>query len=261
MSRPHVRCLASRRRPGLAELGIVFVLYAVYELLRGVGDSSVHVARDHASDIVALERLFNVFIEQAVQDWAATIPTLPGLLGAFYVTIAPRRDRRGARLALPEPSRAFPARSEHARLRDGDLARRLRRLPRRAAAALGSRVRRHGLVAHAREPQLGPAREPLQPVRSRAEHALRLLADRRRRPRRVRTAPCRPHRRRSLPAFHALRHRRDREPLPVRRSDGRARRPRRLGRRARARPLHRVRLAAPRDARQRDVARAAVRAA
>ncbi len=87
MSPPRVRCLASRRRPGFAELGIVFVLYAAYELLRGLGDSSVHVARDHASDIVALERLFNVFIEQAVQDWAATVPTLPGLLGAFYVTM------------------------------------------------------------------------------------------------------------------------------------------------------------------------------
>jgi hypothetical protein len=86
MSRPHVRCLASRRRPGLAELGIVFALYAAYELLRGLGDSSVHVARDHAGDIVALERVFNVFIEQAVQDWAASIPTLPGLLGAAYVT-------------------------------------------------------------------------------------------------------------------------------------------------------------------------------
>src|SRR4029079_9883905 len=85
MSRPRVQYLASRPRPGLAELGIVFALYAAYELLRGLGDSSVHVARDHASDIVALERLFNVFIEQAVQDWAATVPTLPGLLGAFYV--------------------------------------------------------------------------------------------------------------------------------------------------------------------------------
>jgi hypothetical protein len=82
-----VRCLASRRRPGLAELGIVFVLYALYELLRGVGDSSVAVARDHSSDIVALERAFNVFFEQAVQDWATSIPTLPGLLGAFYVTM------------------------------------------------------------------------------------------------------------------------------------------------------------------------------
>ena len=138
MSRPHVRCLASRRRPGFAELGIVFVLYAAYELLRGLGDSSVHVARDHASDIVALERLFNVFVEQAVQDWAATIPTLPGFLGAFYVTMHLGATGAGARLALPEPSRALPARSEHARLRDGDLARRLRRStpPRRR----GSRV-------------------------------------------------------------------------------------------------------------------------
>ena len=86
MSRPHVRCLASRRRPGLAELGIVVVLYAAYELLRGLGDASVTVARDHAGDIVALERWFNVFFERAVQDWASGLPALPSLLGIFYVT-------------------------------------------------------------------------------------------------------------------------------------------------------------------------------
>lgn len=80
------RTFASRRQPGLAELGIVIVLYAAYEVLRGFGDASVTVARHHTSDIVALERSFNVFVEQAVQDWAAGLPALPTLLGLFYVT-------------------------------------------------------------------------------------------------------------------------------------------------------------------------------
>ena len=79
------RTFASRRQPGFAELGIVIVLYAAYELLRGLGDASVTVARDHAGDIVALERWFNVFFERAVQDWASGLPALPSLLGIFYV--------------------------------------------------------------------------------------------------------------------------------------------------------------------------------
>jgi hypothetical protein len=79
------RTFASRRQPGFTELGIVIVLYAAYELLRGLGDASLAVARGHAADIVALERLFNVFIERAVQDWAAGLPALPSLLGIFYV--------------------------------------------------------------------------------------------------------------------------------------------------------------------------------
>src|SRR5918912_3759673 len=80
------RTVATRRQPGFAELGIVILLYAFYELLRGMGDASVTVAQAHAGDIVALERSFNVFVEQAVQDWAAAIPALPSLLGIFYVT-------------------------------------------------------------------------------------------------------------------------------------------------------------------------------
>jgi hypothetical protein len=79
------RTFASRRQPGFAELGMVILLYATYELLRGLGDASVTVARDHAADIVALERAFNVFVEHAVQDWASGLPALPSLLGMFYV--------------------------------------------------------------------------------------------------------------------------------------------------------------------------------
>ena len=81
-----VRTFAARRQTGVAELGIVIVLYAAYEVLRGVGDGTLAVARDHAADIVALERSFNVFVEHAVQQWAAGIPALPTFLGLFYIT-------------------------------------------------------------------------------------------------------------------------------------------------------------------------------
>jgi PAP2 superfamily len=63
------------------------VLYAAYELLRGVGDASLAVARDHAGDIVELELALGIFVEQAVQDWASSIPLLPALLGLAYVTL------------------------------------------------------------------------------------------------------------------------------------------------------------------------------
>src|SRR5918996_4377073 len=81
-----VRTFAARRQTGVAELGIVIALYAAYEVLRGLGDGTLAVARDHAADIVALERSFNVFVEHAVQQWAAGIPALPTFLGLFYIT-------------------------------------------------------------------------------------------------------------------------------------------------------------------------------
>ena len=82
-----LRTYASRRQAGFAELGAVILLYAAYELLRGVGDASFAVARDHAGDIVDLELALGVFVEQAVQDWATAIPLLPTLLGLAYVTL------------------------------------------------------------------------------------------------------------------------------------------------------------------------------
>ena len=70
---------------------------------------------------------------------------------------------------------------------------------------------------------------------------------------RGRTAPGRARRRRSLPAVHALRHRRDREPLPVRRGEGGLVVSPPGSSPGRSSPLRGVRVAAPRDARQRDV--------
>ena len=105
MSRPRVRCLASRRRPGLAELGIVLVLYAAYELLSGLGDSSVHVARDHAADIVALERPSRL-LRARRPGLGATIPMLPGVPRRRLRHAAPRCDGR----ALVWLYRSHPAR-------------------------------------------------------------------------------------------------------------------------------------------------------
>ncbi len=82
-----LRTYSSRRQTGFAELGAVILLYAAYELLRGLGDASLAVARDHARDIVQLELSLGVFVERGVQDWAASIPLLPALLGLAYVTL------------------------------------------------------------------------------------------------------------------------------------------------------------------------------
>src|SRR5262245_57620049 len=69
------------------EVGMLALLYGVYEVVRGAGDASVAVARAHTADIVSLERSFHVFGEGAVQDWSHGVPFLPMLLGLAYMTL------------------------------------------------------------------------------------------------------------------------------------------------------------------------------
>jgi hypothetical protein len=69
------RCMllaSSLFRPHRAavEVAILASLYGIYEAVRGAGDASLSVARDHTSDIVALERGLHVFNERAVQEWS-----------------------------------------------------------------------------------------------------------------------------------------------------------------------------------------------
>ena len=52
------------------EIAILASLYGVYEAVRGAGHASLSVARDHTSDIVALERALHVFNERAMQEWS-----------------------------------------------------------------------------------------------------------------------------------------------------------------------------------------------
>jgi hypothetical protein len=82
-----VRAQVARPHAGPLELLAVVVLYALYEVFRGVGDASLDVARDHTADIIALERSIGVFGERAVQAWATGIPVLPTLLGLAYVSM------------------------------------------------------------------------------------------------------------------------------------------------------------------------------
>ena len=83
-------------------------LYGVYEIVRGAGDASLAVARDHTSDIVALERTLHVFGERTVQEWSHGVPYLPALLGIAYMslhfgatTLALRWVYRERRAAVP----------------------------------------------------------------------------------------------------------------------------------------------------------------
>jgi hypothetical protein len=79
--------ILARPHRALVEVGILAFLYGMYEVVRGAGDTSVSVARDHTSDIVSLERVLHVFHEQAVQEWSRGVPYLPALLGVAYMTL------------------------------------------------------------------------------------------------------------------------------------------------------------------------------
>ena len=81
------KAAVARPHKGGAELGAVVVLYAIYEVFRGIGDATLEVARTNTARIVELEQSFGLFFERAVQDWAAGLPGLPSFLGIAYVTL------------------------------------------------------------------------------------------------------------------------------------------------------------------------------
>src|SRR4051794_11650647 len=75
----------SRPHSAAVEVGMLALLYGIYEVVRGAGDASVTVARAHTADIVSLERSLHVFGERAVQEWSRNVPFLPMLLGLAYM--------------------------------------------------------------------------------------------------------------------------------------------------------------------------------
>src|SRR5262245_22306384 len=83
-------------------------LYGVYELVRGAGDSSLAVARDHTSDIVSLERTLHVFGERTVQAWSHGVPYLPALLGVAYMSLHFGATILALRWVYRERREAFP---------------------------------------------------------------------------------------------------------------------------------------------------------
>jgi len=76
-----------RTHSGAAELATAVGLYAVYELVRGFGSTSLASARAHTADIVAIERAFGMFVERGVQNAVDALPAVPALLGFAYMTL------------------------------------------------------------------------------------------------------------------------------------------------------------------------------
>jgi hypothetical protein len=65
----------------------MFGLYGFYEVVRGQGNASPTIAREHTDGIVALERHLHVFGERAVQRAAHWVPALPTVLGIAYIVL------------------------------------------------------------------------------------------------------------------------------------------------------------------------------
>jgi len=84
---PSLRSLASTPHRGLVEVATIFGLYGFYEVVRGQGNSSLTIARDHTDGIVALERHLHLFGERTVQRAAHWVPTLPTILGIAYIAL------------------------------------------------------------------------------------------------------------------------------------------------------------------------------
>ena len=86
MRRRVVHVLA-RPWSGRGELAFAVALYALYEVVRGFGSTSLELARAHAADIVALEQWLGVFFERSIQEGVEHVPALPGVLGFLYMSL------------------------------------------------------------------------------------------------------------------------------------------------------------------------------
>jgi hypothetical protein len=82
-----VRHSLARPWAGPTELALAVALYALYEVVRGFGSTSLSLAQAHAADIVALERRLHVFGELSVQRAVDGIPAVPSVLGFLYMSL------------------------------------------------------------------------------------------------------------------------------------------------------------------------------
>src|SRR5215211_6339275 len=78
---------ALRTHNGMTELAMAIGLYALYEVVRGFGSTTLGDARLHTADIVSLERHLGLFVERAVQQAVEGLPGLPMLLGFAYMSL------------------------------------------------------------------------------------------------------------------------------------------------------------------------------
>jgi hypothetical protein len=82
-----VRSWFSRSHSGVHELGALVVLYALYEVVRGVPSENVEAAMRHTTEIVDLEQSIGIYVERGVQGTFEALPVLPTVLGIAYVVL------------------------------------------------------------------------------------------------------------------------------------------------------------------------------
>ena len=186
-SSTRIRRLADRPYPGRIELAALAVLYGVYELVRGFGSENWVAARAHTADIVALERHLNVFVEQrrpeASRVCSRACPRCSASSTSRSISRAPAAALIWVHRRRPH---AFPFLRTTLIVSTALALAGYVLYPAAPPRLAEPRLRRHRQHAHGPEPQLRPARQPLQPDRGRAQPPLRLLADRRRRARAAR---------------------------------------------------------------------------
>src|SRR5215213_4048630 len=78
---------ALRAHNGMIELAMAIGLYALYEVVRGFGSTTLGEARLHTAEIVSLERHLGLFFERAVQQAVESLPGVPMLLGFAYMSL------------------------------------------------------------------------------------------------------------------------------------------------------------------------------
>jgi len=88
------------------EVATIFGLYGLYEVVRGQGNASLGVAREHTDGIVALERHLHLFRERTVQRAAHWVQRLPTILGVAYIALHFLGTGRLLDLAAPDPAGA-----------------------------------------------------------------------------------------------------------------------------------------------------------
>ena len=79
--------LANRTYRGSVELAAAVLLYAIYEVVRGVGGEDWQAAFANTADIVAIEQALGLYWEHSIQQASLAVPGLGSVLGFLYLAL------------------------------------------------------------------------------------------------------------------------------------------------------------------------------
>ena len=79
--------LATRTYRGSVEIAAAVLLYAVYEVVRGLGGEDWTAAIANTADIVAVERALGLYWEHGIQQASLAVPGLGSVLGFLYLAL------------------------------------------------------------------------------------------------------------------------------------------------------------------------------